>query len=111
MKRYRWVLSCVLAVALVFGPAASGSAALGASSKLSQAIAAQERHTPRLLTTPGVVGTGVGLDAHGSPQIVVLTKSAGVTGVPSSLDGIRIGQRVTGSLAALHHREGHGGPG
>ena len=65
------------------------------------AIAVQDAHTDRLLAKPGVVGTAVGLNANGQPVIVIYTESAGVAGLPSSLDGIPVAVRVTGRFFAF----------
>jgi len=67
---------------------------------LGPAIAAQERHTARLLAIAGVVGTAVGLTADGRPAIKVFTKAAGLSGVPESLEGIPVETQVTGEFFA-----------
>ena len=78
---------------------------------LARAIAAQEGHTEALLAKAGVVGTGVGLTAGGKPAVVIFTESAGVAGLPRSLDGIPVRVKVTGKVFAAHHQPGHcGGP-
>ena len=107
MKPQRWVLSCVVTIVLVLGPAASGGALGPPGGSVGAAISVQERHTPRLLSIPGVVGTGVGLNDQGRPTIVVLTKTAAVR-LPTSLDGVPVAPKVSGAISALHHREGHG---
>jgi len=60
------------------------------------ALAAQERHTPRLRALPGVVGTAVGLNPAGKPAVKVFTVSAGVAGIPASLDNVPVSVEVTG---------------
>ena len=105
--------SCVAvaAVALLVALAAAQQPAPGgpAGPGLAQAIAAQERHTPRLLARPHIVGTAVGRDADGA-FIRVFTARAGVD-VQDRLDGIRVRVAVTGPIRATHHRPGHaGGP-
>jgi len=67
---------------------------------LDHVIAVQDAHTDRLLAKPGVVGTAVGLNAGGQPVIVIYTESAGVAGLPSSLDGVPVAVRVTGRFFA-----------
>jgi hypothetical protein len=43
---------------------------------------------------------------------LIFTESAGVAGLPRSLDGVQVQVAVTGTISALHHRNGHtGGPG
>ncbi|MBI4202004.1 MAG: hypothetical protein HY532_02660 [Chloroflexi bacterium] len=79
---------------------------------LEQAIAAQERHTDRLLQVQGVVGTAVGLGAGGKAAVFVFIERGDVAGIPSRLDGVQVIPQVTGKFEALHHRDGHtGGPG
>lgn len=68
---------------------------------LSMAIAAQGRHTDRLLRTPGVVGTAVGLDQNGKSAVQIFTRKAGVPGLPSTLDGVPVQVVVTGTIRAL----------
>jgi len=71
---------------------------------LERAIAAQEKHTDRLLTTPGVVGTAVGLGADGQPVVKIYTAGAGVPGLPHRLDGVPVEVEVTGELVAQSTR-------
>ncbi len=78
---------------------------------LDVAIAAQEYHTNSLMAKSGVVGTAVGL-VDGGPVVKIYTERPGVTGLPSTLDGVPVVVQVTGKIFALHHRPGHsGGPG
>ncbi len=79
----------------------------GRGQGLERAIAVQERHTEDLMQNPGVVGTGVGLTAEGSPTIVILTETRGVRGLPRALDGVPVVVRQAGKIYALHHRPGH----
>ena len=74
------------------------------------AIAAQENHTPRLLTTPGLIGTAVGLAENGQPVVKLFVTTAGVGGLPVSLDGIPVVVEITGEIFALPHRCGHDTP-
>lgn len=99
MKRALFRISLIigpLAIALVaslIGPASA--------QELGAAIAAQERHTPRLMGLANVVGTGVGLTAEGQPALKVFTKVVGVGGIPDRLDGIPVVVEVTGEIFAL----------
>jgi hypothetical protein len=68
---------------------------------LSAALAAQSRHTDRLLRTPGVVGTAVSLGAGGALVVQVFTRSTDVTGIPATLDGVPVAVRVTGEIRVL----------
>jgi len=60
------------------------------------ALAAQKQHNPRLRAIPGVVGTAVGLNPAGKAVIRVFTASAGVAGIPASLDNVPVSVEVTG---------------
>jgi hypothetical protein len=64
------------------------------------ALLAQERHTPRLMATPGVVGTAVGLDSAGKAVVKVLTEKPDVGGVPAILDQVPVAVEVTGLIYA-----------
>jgi len=72
----------------------------GQQPDLGPAIAAQERHTDRLLAIPGVVGTAVGLTADGRPAVKIFTRVAGVAGIPQHLEGISVAVEVTGEFFA-----------
>ena len=61
---------------------------------------AQERHTARLLAMPGVVGTGVGLDAAGQAVVKVFTARADVGGIPATLDQVPVAVEATGLIHA-----------
>ena len=105
----------LLVVALLAGLLAAGTAGQaqgpgpggGPFDELGPAIAAQERHTERLLGITGVVGTGVGFGADGEPAVLIFTKGVGVTGLPATLDGVPVVVRVTGEFFSLHHKAGH----
>jgi hypothetical protein len=64
------------------------------------ALIAQERHNPRLRAIPGVVGTAVGWNPAGKAAVKVFTASAGVAGIPASLDNVPVTVEVTGIFAA-----------
>jgi len=68
---------------------------------LEKAIAVQEKHNPRLLTTLGVVGTAVGLREDGTAVVKVFTEKPGVASLPTSLDGVPVVVQVTGKFTAL----------
>jgi len=72
----------------------------GAQPDLDSALAVHRRHTFRLIATPGVVGTAVGLTADGRPAIKIFTKNAGVAGLPDNLEGIPVEVQVTGEFFA-----------
>ncbi|HZA98319.1 MAG TPA: hypothetical protein VE399_06045 [Gemmatimonadales bacterium] len=64
------------------------------------ALAAQERHNPRLRAIPGVVGTAVGLNPAGKAVVRVFTAHAKVAGIPASLDNVPVSAEVTGMIVA-----------
>ena len=66
---------------------------------IGRAIRVQERITAQLMATPGVVGTGVGLNLAGHPAIRVYTVTPEVA-IPGSADGVGIQRVVTGLIAA-----------
>src|SRR6266487_4289078 len=68
---------------------------------LRLAIAVQRRHTDALLEIPGVIGTAVTVQPDGRPGMILLLDRPGVTGLPLTLDGIPVTQRVTGMLMAF----------
>jgi hypothetical protein len=68
---------------------------------LSAALSVQARYTDRLLTIQGVVGTGVGLTAAGRGAVKVFTRTPGVQGLPTSLDGVPTEILVTGEIRAM----------
>jgi hypothetical protein len=68
---------------------------------LAKALAAQARHTDRLLRIEGVVGTAVGLGSDGHAQVQLFTKAGGLRGLPASLDGVPVSVVVTGEIRAL----------
>lgn len=70
------------------------------SRALNQAIDAQEAVSPMLLALHGVVGTSAGLDAAGKGTVRVLIERADVTGVPASVNGLRVEKIVTGRFHA-----------
>jgi hypothetical protein len=70
-------------------------------SDLSLAVAAQTRHSDELLRIPGVVGTAVGLDETGHARVKLFTESKGVSGLPSTLEGVPVSAVVTGPIRAF----------
>jgi hypothetical protein len=68
---------------------------------LTRALAAQARHTDRLLRAEGVVGTAVGLGANGQAEIQLYAKVPGLTGLPVTLDGVPVSVVVTGEIRAI----------
>ncbi len=68
---------------------------------IAAAIAAQQRHTAQLLQIPGVVGTAVGLLPNGHAAVRIFLVNAGVSGVPTALDGVPVAAQVTGRFDAF----------
>ncbi len=59
----------------------------------------QEAHTASLMQNPDILGTGLGRNAAGQAEILVLTRHA-MAGIPEQLDGIAVEQRVVGTVIA-----------
>lgn len=73
----------------------------GAPPGLAKALAAQAKHTDRLLKVSGVVGTAVGMGNDGQAQVQLFTKAPGMRGLPASLDGVPVSVVVTGEIRAV----------
>jgi hypothetical protein len=71
---------------------------------IGTAITIQDRHTARLLSVPGVTGTGSSVNAKGEPIVVVFTEEAGVTGIPTTLEGVAVTVEVIGKVTALQKK-------
>jgi hypothetical protein len=96
------VLSCTHDATEPTDTAPPNLAAVGAEPPgLAQALAAQARHTDRLLRTEGVVGTAIGLAPNGRAAVQIFTKTAGVRGLPISLDRVPVSAVVTGEIRAI----------
>ena len=67
---------------------------------LDSALAVHRRHAMELIAIPGVVGSGVGLNADCQPVITIFIKEAGVAGLPDKLEGIPVEVKVTGEIVA-----------
>ncbi|UCC72916.1 MAG: hypothetical protein JSV86_21650 [Gemmatimonadota bacterium] len=76
-------------------------ALLGQQQAIQTAIAIQDRHTPRLMEIPGVLGTGTALGADGRPVVRIFTERAGVEDLPARLEGLPVEVKVTGLVMAL----------
>jgi hypothetical protein len=101
MKK-RTSIKLLLAVGLLTAmTAVPVSAQVGRGQGLEIAIAAQERHTEALMSTPAVVGTAVGLNAAGEPAVIIFTETRGVPGLPGTLDGVPVVVRQSGRIYAL----------
>ncbi len=67
---------------------------------LGKVMAAQNRHTDRLMAIDGVAGTATGLSAAGKPVVKVLLEREGVSGIPSTVDGVPVEMMITGKIYA-----------
>ncbi len=107
MKKH-WLISIILAVALLMIAIPVAAASPGEPPGLAKAIAAQEKHQEVLLDLPGVAGVGVSLDESNQPAIIVFTENSGVGGMPAFIDGIPVKVVVSGKFTALPRPEGVG---
>jgi hypothetical protein len=70
--------------------------------KVQAALAAQQRHTPQILSQPDVVGTATSVDDVEEPTVVIYTKKAPVLGsLPDRVDGIPVTVKVTGEIIPM----------
>jgi hypothetical protein len=109
-----FVMSAAVALTLVAVAAtadAGKAIAQGRSevARIRHAIAVQEGHNRQLLSTDGVLGSGVTLDSSGSPAVKVYTEHDGVAGIPASVDDLAVVVEVTGEITALSKPTGVGG--
>jgi len=81
--------------------ASQQTVALSKEAQLQAVMAVQNRHTDRLMAIPDVVGTGTGVDEKGNPVILILTRRAGVTNLPTMIEGIRTRVDVVGDVRAM----------
>ncbi len=70
------------------------------------AMSVQERHTPDLMSRDGVVGTGVGMDAHGNAVVLILAERPGIANLPTKLEGIPTRVDVVGEVVPLRSYKG-----
>lgn len=70
--------------------------------KVQVVMAVQDRHTPKLMEDPLVVGTATGLGDNGEPAIIVyLENEQGGKRVPDSIEGIQVVTVVSGKITML----------
>ena len=70
--------------------------------KVQVVMAVQDRHTPKLMEDPLVVGTATGLGDDGEPAIIVYLESEqGGKRVPESIEGIQVRTVVSGKIMKL----------
>ena len=83
---------------------------LAKSAQLQAAMAVQEKHTGRLLSMRGVVGTAIGLTPDGRTAVLVYTLDQGSgAAVPTVLDGYPVIVEATGPFFAYQSNEAKGG--
>ena len=106
--RFRLVLLLALlpgSLGLLAAPGIGGRAAAAdprpGVRALLRAVQAQNRHTDRLLSIRGVVGTATIVPRRGQPAVLVFTRQAGVVGIPRELDGVPVVVEATGEFFAL----------
>lgn len=69
---------------------------------IQAAMAVQNRHTPKLMSIPQVVGTATGISTNGKPCILVLVETeAAISSLPASLDGVPVVPYVSGKIVAM----------
>jgi hypothetical protein len=74
-------------------------------------MAVQDRHTPDLLSVPGVVGTATGVNRDGRPVVkLYLQTEPGDMVLPRRVDGVPVVLQVTGPIEPLKGPPGGGGP-
>jgi len=100
----------LLAIALVFlaAPVLAAAEPEPNPQALARVMAVQDRHTPRLMAPPGVVGTATGLDGAGNPVVKVYVTHAGVAGLPNNVEGVPVVVEVSGKFFALPKPPGGG---
>jgi hypothetical protein len=81
------------------GPALRQTGAQG-DAAIRQAIAVQQRHSERLISLPGVVGTAVGLNPAGRPVVQIFVTTPDISGLPEVLESIPVQRKVTGLFLA-----------
>jgi hypothetical protein len=96
-----------LVLILVLGQAAASGQG-PADDGLERAIEVQELHTDALLNLPGIVGTGVGLNAAGKPVIKIYSERV-PQGLPAALDSVPVEVVVTGRIVARACPDGPAG--
>ena len=83
-------------------PTGPNLVAVGRDDDLGPALAAQAKHTGRLMADREILGTGVGRLSDGRAEVTVFAKNAGAAArVPKNLDGIPVTVEVTGEITTL----------
>ncbi len=70
--------------------------------QIQSVMAVQNRHTPRLMADPEVIGTATTLTDDGKPAVMVLvTSERAARGVPATLDGVPVKLHHTDPIRAF----------
>jgi hypothetical protein len=86
----------------VLAPTAANLAAVGNQDDLGPALAAQRRHSGRLMADRDLLGTAVGRLVDGRPNVTVYARNASAAArAPRDLDGIPVVVDVTGDITVL----------
>lgn len=97
----KMILAAIFVALLVWTGAAYAAPPADGPPGLAKAVAAQMKHNPQLLTTPGVVGTAVALEGDGLAVVKVFTERPAIAQVPLFLDDVPVVVQVTGKMVAL----------
>lgn len=97
----KMILAAIVVALLVWTGAAYAAPPADGPPGLAKAVAAQMKHNPQLLTTPGVVGTAVALEGDGLAVVKVFTERPAIAQVPLFLDDVPVVVQVTGKMVAL----------
>ncbi len=95
--------AAIVIVACLLGLAQVASAQGRRDQAFERIRAIQERHTQKMMTQAGIVGTAVGLDESGEYAVLVLLEGPSAQDVPADLEGVPVRRIVTGKIYALAH--------
>jgi hypothetical protein len=91
--------SCAQDAGTPVGPVADQNEGVLLAADLEPALAAHNRAIPRILATPGVVGTAIGADERGKPVIMIYTEEEIPAGkLQSTYEGLSVITQVTGPI-------------
>lgn len=76
---------------------------------IKAAMAVQDRHTPRLMALPQVVGTATGVTDAAEPAVLVFVRRAvAPSAIPPTLEGVPVVVEVTGEFVSMAPPTGKG---